>query len=328
VEDDPAVLEERLLGGPLRYSPDEVAAAAGVTDTRARRYWRAMGFADVSDASTAFTDADLDALRRLLGLLREAGLDDELGISLTRALGYHMSRLVMWQVIALVEQFTEQAALGPEQGARAAVGFATEHIDDLERLLVYAWRRQLAAVAGRTLARGGQEAQRFFLTVGFADLVAFTRLSQRLTERQLARLVSRFESVSTDVVAANHGRVIKTVGDEVLFVADRAEDAARIAVGLARAMAADAVLPDVRVGLATGSLLSRLGDIFGRTVNLASRLTAMARPGSVLVDRVTAQALAGSEEFVLDRKPVRAVRGLGLVEPFVLRRADRPDRSG
>jgi adenylate cyclase len=106
----------------------------------------------------------------------------------------------------------------------------------------------------------------------------------------------------------------------VLFVADTPAAAARIGLELAETMAEDPVLPDVRVGIATGTVATRMGDVFGRTVNLASRLTAQAAPGTVLVDSVTAEALADDDEFALDVERTRAVRGMGLVRPGTVRR--------
>jgi adenylate cyclase len=85
-------------------------------------------------------------------------------------------------------------------------------------------------------------------------------------------------------------------------------------------MAEDPELPDVRVGISTGTVLTRMGDVFGRTVNLASRLTALATPGSVLVDADTAAALDGHPAVSLDVQRTRAVRGMGLVRPGVVRR--------
>ena len=119
------------------------------------------------------------------------------------------------------------------------------------------------------------------LSVGFADLVSYTRLSQRLEERELALLVDRF---GAPLVRRHRrrrgGRLVKTIGDEVLFVADTPAAAAMIGLELAEAMAEDPELPDVRVGIATGTVLTRMGDVFGSTVNLASRLTALAAPGT------------------------------------------------
>jgi adenylate cyclase len=122
------------------------------------------------------------------------------------------------------------------------------------------------------------------------------------------------------VVVAGGGRVVKTVGDEILFVATTPTDAAAIALALAETMAAAPDLPDVRVGLATGPVVSRLGDVFGATVNIASRLTAMAQPGTVLVDGPTAAGALDDPSFELDDAAVRAVRGMGLIRVGVLRR--------
>jgi adenylate cyclase len=157
--------------------------------------------------------------------------------------------------------------------------------------------------------------------VGFADLVSFTRLVRRLTERELARLVQRFEGLTSDVVAAHGGRVVKTVGDEVMFAAAPGPAAAAIALDISDTLAADELLPDVRVGLSTGPVVSRLGDVFGTTVNRASRLTALAQPGTVLVDVATVHSLAGAPQVEVRQLRGRTLRGLGHVVPWLLRRA-------
>lgn len=312
-------MEEQLLGGPRKYNRDEAAASAGVSVEFARRLWRAMGFADVGDQARAFTEEDLAAIGRLMSLVRGGVLDDELAVSVTRALGHNAARLAEWQVDAMVEHLSGDGR-PTEQATRDAVELAATHLEDLQALVVYAWRRQLAAVAGRALSPSTSEVVSGRLSVGFADLVSYTRLSQRLEERELAALVDRFGKRSADVIAAGSGRLVKTVGDEVLFVAERVERAAEIGLGLAETMAEDPVLPDVRVGIATGTVLTRLGDVFGRTVNLASRLTALAQPGTVLVDRDTAEALVDVAGLELDLERTRAVRGMGLVRAGVLRR--------
>ena len=165
-------------------------------------------------------------------------------------------------------------------------------------------------------------------SVGFADLVNFTALVRRLSERDLARLVSRFEALSADVITAHGGRLIKTVGDEVLFTTVGAAPAAAIALDLVDTMAEDDVLPDVRCGMARGPIVSRLGDVFGTTVNRASRLTAVAGAGSVLVDATMARELASMSGFTLTGQRRRVLRGVGAVTPSVLRRRveHRPPR--
>ncbi len=318
-DEPPPGIEERLLGGPRRYRRAEVAERAGLSVDFARRLWRAVGFAHVGDEPVAFTDGDVAALQRLKGLIDAGVLDDELAVSVTRAIGHTAARLAEWQFDALVEHLVDLGRT-PEQAHREAAEQATEHVEDFESLLVAVYRRQLAAVAGRVLTAAQSEAMSSRRSVGFADLVSYTRLSQKLEERELAALVERFHQTSADVIAGAGGRLVKTVGDEVLFVGDSVAAAARIGLELVEATAEDPVLPEVRVGIATGPVVMRMGDIFGVTVNLASRLTALAAPGTVLVDRATADALEDVEGFALDIGRTRAVRGLGLVRPGVVRR--------
>jgi len=214
--------------------------------------------------------------------------------------------------------------------ARAAAAKLADIADDLEPLLIYAWRRHLSAAISRmvTDAEPIEDQPGVVRSVGFADLVSFTRLVRRLSERELARVVQRFEALASDVVTAHGGRVIKTVGDEVLFVAIGAAPAAAIALDMVEAMTADDVLPDVRVGMASGRVVSRLGDVFGTTVNRASRLTAVARPRTVLVDDAIAASLVSTSGFEMSALRRRTLRGIGPVTPWVLLRANQAGRRG
>jgi adenylate cyclase len=320
---DPEELEKQLLGGPRLYTRGQVAEKAGVSGERARSYWRALGFADVADDEVAFTDADVDALDRVLRLVRHDVVDEELARGVIRAMGHTTARLSEWNVTALFEHLTDEGGLLAQEARYAAVELISENFEDFECLLVYAWRRQLAALAGRAARAPSTDSRAVVLalTVGFADLVSYTRLAQRLKERELAVLVGRFEAIASDVVASGGGRVIKTVGDEVLFVADDPVSGAEIALQLAERIGADEVLPEVRVGVATGTVVARLGDVFGTTVNLASRLTALAAPGTVLVGPGMAHTLEHHPAYVVEDVEVRDVRGLGQLEAGVLRRA-------
>jgi len=155
--------------------------------------------------------------------------------------------------------------------------------------------------------------------VGFADLVSFTELTNNLDDDDLATLVESFETRCADVVTDRGGRVIKTLGDSILFVADRPAHGADIALSLVEDLGPDDGLPDVRVGLASGTAISRFGDVFGPPVNLASRLTTVARRNRVIADRVTADALP-EEAYDTRALPPRPLRGFGSVEPVTVRR--------
>ncbi|HEU5033724.1 MAG TPA: adenylate/guanylate cyclase domain-containing protein [Mycobacteriales bacterium] len=314
-----AALERELLGGERRYTRIEVAERAGVPIEHARHLWRALGFADVGDDNVAFTDRDVEALQTVRLLVERGLIDAETELAMTRAMGQSLARLAEWQVTTLTDVLADEQRFGRQ----AALGAAQELVPVLEGLIGYVWRRQLAATAGRLLANPDEVVARS-MVVGFADMVGFTSLTRNVDEDDLAVLVERFESVASDVVAELGGRVIKTVGDEVMFAADDAGTGADIAVTLLERVSAVDDLPELRIGVAFGSVLARLGDLYGEPVNLASRLTSMARPGAVLADRELASELDGDERFRLRRVPPRPARGYTLVHPFRLRRAE-PD---
>jgi adenylate cyclase len=159
------------------------------------------------------------------------------------------------------------------------------------------------------------------MTVGFADIVGYTRRTRSLTADELGGMVERFESTVTSVIADHGGRIIKTIGDEVLFVADDPVSAGRIALLLTSAHEDDPEFPQVRVGMAQGNVLSRLGDVFGEVVNIASRLTSIARPGRILTNRELADVLRDHPgEFRVRRAPTRPVKGYTRLETWALKR--------
>jgi adenylate cyclase len=147
--------------------------------------------------------------------------------------------------------------------------------------------------------------------------VNFTRSTRAWDSRQLEQVLERFESALSLRVAAVGGRVVKTLGDGVLFITDQARAAVEVALDTVAAHASDPALPSVRVGIALGPVMVRLGDVFGEPVNIASRLSDEARPDTVLVDKHAAEVLEG-----LDVKPLqrRSVRGYRSLTPYLVRR--------
>jgi adenylate cyclase len=142
-----------------------------------------------------------------------------------------------------------------------------------------------------------------------------------LSSKELSELIETFEGTSATIVTEGRGRLIKTIGDEILFVADDPTDAARIGLALIDASEEDEHYPDIRVGLAYGDVVSRLGDVFGPVVNIASRLTSVARPGRILIDRDLHKVLKDhDEEFRVRRARTTAVRGYARLDTWTLRR--------
>ncbi|MPZ60752.1 MAG: adenylate/guanylate cyclase domain-containing protein [Propionibacteriales bacterium] len=320
-------LEEAILGQEPRLTSHQVADGAGVSLDVARQLWRALGFPDVGD-DLAFTDADLDALGLLRGTIESGEVDFETVIRLTRAVGHTMARLADWQVATLSDQIETGVEMPgrvrPAEITSDGLGAArmAQYIGPVfERLLVYAWRRHLAAAAGRAAALGAADEDLLTaqLTVGFADLVAFTQLSNGLDDDSLGDLVETFESEVADVIASQGARLIKTLGDSVLFVTENATAGVDTALRLVEAIGADDQLPDVRVGMASGPVVTRLGDVFGTPVNLAARLTSVARRNRVIVDPDTASRLP-RDRFETRVLTARPLRGFGSVEPVAVRR--------
>lgn len=309
-----------ILGSDPELTSREVAERVGIDLDDARRLWRALGFPDAED-SRAFVEADLQALRIVQTAVDSEALDLKTILRLTRALGNTMSRLADWQVSTLAEQLEHKVEEGATESRLTSALEMSQTIGPaFERLLVYAWRRHLAAAVGRVEALGAADEDLLHseLTVGFADLVSFTALSNGLDDDRLATMVELFESRCSDIVTQGGGRPIKTLGDSVLFVVETPEAAVEIALHIIEVIGGDDHLPDVRVGLGTGSVISRLGDVYGPPVNLAARLTAVARRNRVIIDHETAGRL--SDAFETRVMPPRPLRGFGNVEPVTVRR--------
>ncbi|GAA2200482.1 adenylate/guanylate cyclase domain-containing protein [Sinomonas flava] len=335
----PKELEAMLLGGERTLKRREVAAGVGLSLYSARKLWRALGMPNFTDDDLAFTQADLEHLKVMPRLVRDGVLTEDAAISVTRAIGQMTDRMVVWQVEALIEDMVSTEGLSDAEARRALIDRIPELIGPLEEMLVYSWRRQLTAGVQRLALRAQAGLERsaegrdgseddaplpLARAVGFADLVSYTSLSRRMNERTLAQLVQRFENRCAEIISVGGGRLVKTIGDEVLYIAETPVAGAQIALALAREFAEDEILPECRVAMVWGRVLSRLGDIYGPTVNLAARLTAIAEPGQVLIDDITAKALGEDERFVLDPQAPQLVRGFGEIHPVALRPGTGP----
>lgn len=311
--DAPEEVETALLGGARQYTRAEVARRTGVSLERAERLWRALGFAGVGDDEVVFTDEDVDALALLARLVDEGVIDQGAEASLARSLGQALARLADWQTVLMRE-----VASGSD-GAPDVVGTVRSVVPAMDRLQSYVWRRHLAAAVGRSQPVSATDPRSATLVVGFADIVGFTRYSRTSSDAELAAFVERFEAAGSEIVVAEGGRVIKMIGDEVLFIAYTPTSGADIALALADRNNDDPRFPRLRVGLAYGTVLSRLGDVYGPVVNVAARLTSLARPDTVLVDRALMRVLADDPRYGLRRQRRVSVRGYARLEPWVLR---------
>jgi adenylate cyclase len=320
------LLEAYLLGEEPSLTGNQLAEDVGIPFERARDRWRSLGFTEVGGDVPAFTQADLEALR-LTQRLSDLGFvdaDDE--SALVRTLGRSFARLAEWQMRLLARMIDIDSMELDELRT-----IMDEVVPAVETLQNYVWRRHTLAVAARLLLAADEEdddptgehhqdRDGDVIGVGFADIVNYTRQSRSLSQKELGQLIDDFEARALEIIGAHDGRIIKTIGDEILFVADDPESVSRIGLELVEERLRDEDFPELRVGLAWGPALARLGDVLGPVVNVASRLTSTSRPGRVLVDRALAEQLQDNEHFKLRRLRRTSVRGYRKLEPWSLRR--------
>ena len=318
------LVDQAIDIGEPQYTRVEVASKAGMEQESAHRFWRAAGFPEVDDDAVMFSDADVEVLSGIKHLLDTGIADMDIALEITRAVGQTSSRLAAAEISVLRERVSKpvikDGGIDPD-GASESLALASSALPFLENALVYLWRRHLSASAKRALLTASQDEP--IRSVGFIDMTRFSAASQSMDAADLATLINRFESAAFDVVAEYGGRVVKLIGDEVLFAVDDPHAAADIALKLVETLEEDPQLPRVRGGLSHGPVVEIQGDVFGQTVNLASRLTEVAKPGTVIVSESFKEALG--EENGLDLKRIRRIavlKGVGKVKAYVLRGRD------
>lgn len=314
---DLLAVDRLVLPTTRRYTQHEVAELTGIDVELLRRLWRALGFLDVADEDQAFTDLDIEAVQLFRSLVTTGAADVERAIQMSRVIGSSMARIAEAEVLSSANMATA-ATSGSVATADAFASTAGTILPAMAKLLDFVWRRhiQVATRTSMLLRQRVVPGANPDLAVGFADMVGFTLLSQHLTTDELASVVTRFEEISHDIVTGLGGRVVKMIGDEVMFVVGGVVPAARIALGLAEAYADDEQLSDVRVGLAFGPVLLREGDYFGPTVNLAHRIVNIADPGTVVTSDEFHQRLAeeAGDEFTGQPLRPRTLKDVGRVQ--------------
>jgi len=301
---------ERLAGLTEPYlTLDQAAAKAGLDPAQVAAIWTASGLPTPQRDDPCLGDGDVEILRAIADLQACGLTEPDFVLQLARVCGRHLRRIADAQISAARQ--------------RAGGGDLTDHarhtVPILERAITHLWRRHLADAATRTLLDSDDSGDA--CAIGFVDLVGFTARSQQLDDRRLAELVTAFEELATTTATRHGGTVVKTMGDEVLFVHDDPDSAARIALELLERCDDDPLLPVARGGLAWGNPLVIGGDYFGPPVNLASRIVKLALPDTVLADPTLAEQLRNIDD--LTTKPLRTqpVRDVGDIALHVVRRA-------
>lgn len=313
---------ERVIGGSRRYTAAEVAQLAGEEVEFLVAARRAMGLPIPAPEERVYIDADVEATR-MASVFKAAGVSEQDSMELLRILGRGLSqsaeairalglRLVLEPGVSehdFAQRFATTAAqLTPMLGPLIA-NLLTLHL------------RQIADVEAISAAErmGGRLPGSREVTVCFADLVGFTRLGEEVPPDELSRLAVRLEELASSV-AEQPVRLVKTIGDAVMLTAPEPQPLVDAALALVDAADAEGEqFPQLRAGIAVGAALSRAGDWFGRPVNLASRITQIARPGSVLAEREIREA--ARDRYRWSYAGQRRLRGVR--EPVSLYRARR-----
>jgi adenylate cyclase len=289
VEEDRLALlpvERVLQGEGRRYTAAEVAERAGVDEDLLRRNRSALGVADPGPDEPAFTDEDVDAAKRMAAL-RDAGLPEEGILEVSRVIGLALTQVAAASRTLLAQSILAESHTEAEVARRFAEG-ARELGPMMGPILEYVLNLHLrelvrSDVIGRAeIAAGGLPGAQE-VTACFADMVGFTKLGEELPPEELGALTGRLGELAREV-AEPPVRLVKMIGDAAMLVSPDNDALVDAAIELvARSEAEGEGFPPLRAGLARGPALTRAGDWYGRPVNLASRITGIAHPGSVLV---------------------------------------------
>ena len=285
---------ERVLAGEgRRLTQKQVADEAGLDVAFMRKVWRALGMPEPPEDQAVFTEEDVEAAKAGKQFL-EAGIPEQEFLELTRS----MSQAVAG-IAASVGAAFAQALLQPgDDEAQAALRFAdgtrelTPRLDDVMRHMMHVHLRERArsAVIGETELSSGKLAGAQQMAVCFADLVGFTKLGERVPSEELGSVAGRLAEMAADV-AERPVRMVKTIGDAAMLVSDDPDCLLKAALDLVEAAEeAGDEFPSVHAGLALGETIPRGGDYYGTPVNLASRITDFARPGSVVATKDLSEA--------------------------------------
>lgn len=306
----PLLWVERRLSGEAEYSAEEVAEAAGVSMEMLERLQRSLGMVGMGGGSIELGEDEVEAAKRARRLM-DAGLDQEAIEGIARVIAVSMSQFAAAVRQTMAESLIEEGdteltlarrfdevtkTLGP------MVGPMFDHAFQLHL------RQQLRHTAIDAVGVGSEEDDGEQMAVAFADLVDFTSLGEQVPPEELGRVTGRLDALARDA-AVEPIRLVKMVGDAAMFVSP--DSAALVTALLDLLEAAEAEgeeFPVLRAGIARGQLVQRAGDIFGRSVNLADRITGIARPGSVLVGEELVEEL--EEDFDLSDAGRKRLKGI------------------
>ncbi len=279
---------DRVIVGHDRYTAGEVAVLSEVDEEFLVSARRAMGLPISEPDEAVYTEAELESAR-MIHVARAAGISDDEVLDLLRLLGRGLSQAAESLRALPLKLILEPGMSETELAHRYAA--AAEQLYPLvnplvSNILTLHLRHATQSTVVSAMERsGGQLPGSREVAVCFADLVGFTRLGEEVPPDELGRLAVRLEALASDV-SEPPVRLVKTIGDAAMLASPEPEPLLEAALGLIDAADAEGEdFPQLRAGAALGQALPRAGDWFGRPVNLASRITSIARPGSLLSER-------------------------------------------
>jgi adenylate cyclase len=317
---------DRVIVGDERYTALEVSDLSGVELDFLVAARRAMGLPIPEPEEPLYTAAELEAARRIV-IGRAAGISDEELLDLLRVLSRGLSQAAESLRALPLKLVLEPGLSEPELAARYGQAAAQLYplVDPMVSNLLalhlrHATQSEVISAMERT---GGQLPGSRRVAVCFADLVGFTRLGEEVAPDELSRLAVRLEALAREAVESPV-RLVKTIGDAAMLTSPEPGLLLDATLGLIDAADAEGEdFPQLRAGMALGQAIPRAGDWFGRPVNLASRITSVARPGSLLAEREVRES-AGTDGADPYRWSFAGERRLkGIREPVPLFRVRR-----
>ena len=301
-----------VLGDDGDYvSAREVCETTGIELQLLQRLQRAIGLPIDDPDAAVLLRADGEAAARAKFFL-DLGFDPDDTVALMRIVIENLGHVAEIMREAALKTLLRpgasevEVAQASEELALRSAPMLGPVMDDLIRLEL---RRSFEsdAVTAAERAAGTLPGGRT-VTVCFADLAGFTSLGEAIPPEDLERVATRFAEVAHDV-ARSPVRFIKSIGDAVMLISFDAVPLLHAVLDLID-IAAENDLPRLRIGVASGLAVSRAGDWFGSPVNVASRVTAEARPGTVMVAESTRDAAGNAMGFEWSPAGVRRLKGV------------------
>lgn len=289
-------IEQALAGEGPMLTREEVAERSGVEIELLRKNWRALGMTEPDEDESAFTERDVDAAK-IVKTLTDIGIPEDELLQVSRVIGMTMSQLAAANRGLGLRVFAEEGESELEVGKRFAAiaeGVGPLLGSILEYTLQLHMREQIRHDAFASAEISTEVDRGLEVAICFADLVGFTKLGERLDPAAIGDLTQVLSEMAGDV-AGGPVRLVKLIGDAVMLTSNDPRSLLDAALDLVqKSEEGGEDFPLLRAGVAYGRVVARGGDYYGRPVNLASRITNMARPGSVVCDAAMHDALEDS----------------------------------